>query len=70
MRQDDNRQNNRQITDNQQTANRQATADIRIDKNIQEEQEEQEAPLDPPVYENPWDEPDMTDEEAAAGGWT
>ena len=64
------KQKDKQTTNKRQTNDKQATTDIRIDKNRQEEQEEQEASPAPPAYENPWDEPDMTDEEAAAGGWT
>jgi hypothetical protein len=60
-----NRQANRQATDNQQTANRQATTDIRTYKNRQEEQEEQEASLAPPGWVAEFGDDDDGDEE----GW-
>lgn len=59
------KQNDKQATNKRQTNDKQATTDIRTYKNIQEEQEEQEAPLAPPGWVAEFGDDDDDDEE----GW-
>ena len=60
-----NKQSNKQLTNSQQTANKQPTTDIRTYKNREEQEEEKDALLAPPGWVAEFGDDDTDDEE----GW-